>query len=288
MKSLRLSIAVVAPVLLLGCSGQRTGKVSVLLKDAPGDLKTAVVTISEIDLVGSGGVIVLSNTEVTTDLLTLKNHLATLVQDAIVPSGTYSQLRFVITGAYIEVEQPDETFVIYATPGYDELPPGADVGGTLKTPSYAESGLKVDLPGGLLVGTDSKVLLVDFDVEQSFGHEAGDSESWVMHPVLTAMDYMLTGTLDVMVTLGTDVDLPPGATFDAVLTSSGETTTLPLNGPVGGPFSASFLYLTPGAHGLDFTASGLASFVMDPTVPTTVTITSGQLTTASFVVTSAN
>ena len=53
-------------------------------------------------------------------------------------------------------------------------------------PSYAESGLKVVLNGDALevVGAQ-KVLLVDFDVEQSFGHQAGQSGQWVMHPVLT-------------------------------------------------------------------------------------------------------
>lgn len=59
MRRLRLSMAVLAPTLLLAC-GSETGKVTVLLKDAPGDITSAVVTITEVDLVGSGGVTVLS------------------------------------------------------------------------------------------------------------------------------------------------------------------------------------------------------------------------------------
>ena len=141
MKPLRYIVAAIAPMLLLAC-GANTGKVSLQLTDAPGDFKTAVVTISEIDLVGSGGTTVLTTTKTTTNLLTLANDTAKLVQDAVVPSGTYTQLRFVITGAYVEVEQSGGGTIIYSSsPTYEGLPSGAVVGGTLRMPSYAESGL---------------------------------------------------------------------------------------------------------------------------------------------------
>ena len=39
----------------------------------------------------------------TTDLLTLANDVATLVDGAVIPAGPYSQLRFVITGGYVDV-----------------------------------------------------------------------------------------------------------------------------------------------------------------------------------------
>src|SRR5574337_1492993 len=80
----------------LGCSdatSSGTGKVSLLLKDAPGDIKAAVVTISEVDLQGSGGSTVLMSTPTTTDLTTLASTTASLVQNAVVPAGTYTQLR---------------------------------------------------------------------------------------------------------------------------------------------------------------------------------------------------
>ena len=138
MKASRTSLA--APlallVLALGCTGQ-TGKITVLMKDAPANLTAAVVTISEIDLVGSNGITVLSTTKTTTDLLTLANDTATLVKDVEVPVGTYSQLRFVITGGYVEADG-----VIYASsPDYEGLPSETTAGGTLRMPSYAQSGL---------------------------------------------------------------------------------------------------------------------------------------------------
>jgi hypothetical protein len=139
-----------------------------------------VVTISEVDLVGESGVTVLSTTAVTTDLLKLSNDAATLVKDAVVPPGHYTQLRFVITGGYVQVGGE----VYASSPTYEGLPPETTVTGKLQMPSYAQSGLKIDLPsGGLDLGTAQKIVVVDFDVSQSFGHQAGNSGMWVMHPV---------------------------------------------------------------------------------------------------------
>ena len=57
------------------------------------------------------------------------------MNDAVVPPGTYTQLRFVITGGYIDVGG-----VIYASsPDYEGLPE-ATVGGKLQMPSYAPPG----------------------------------------------------------------------------------------------------------------------------------------------------
>ena len=75
----RISLAVsLCLTLACGASGSGTsstggtpGKVTVLLKDAPADVQSAVVTISEDDLVGDAGKVVLRDTPVTTDLLTL-------------------------------------------------------------------------------------------------------------------------------------------------------------------------------------------------------------------------
>ena len=291
MKSSRLSLVASLALLMVGCGGGQTGKVSLLLKDAPADFSKAVVTISQIDLVGSGGTTVLSTKTTTTDLLTLANDTATLVDGVEVPVGTYSQLRFVITGAYIEVNG-----VIYASsPNYGGLPRDAVVGGTLRMPSFAQSGLKVDMPGGALtVGTGARVVLVDFDVTQSFGQEAGASGAWVMHPVVMATDFELTGTIDVTLQLGAGINLPTPTTladFTAVLTPSagGAATTLPLTltPNTAGIYGVSFKFRDPGSYSLTFTAPSGVSFVTAPPVPATVTVGSGQATKADFVVTSA-
>ena len=279
-------------VLALGCTAQ-TGKITVLMKDAPADVTAAVVTISEIDLVGSSGITVLSTTKTTTDLLSLANDTATLVKDVEVPVGTYSQLRFVITGGYVEVGG-----VVYASsPTYEGLPPETTAGGTLRMPSYAQSGLKIDLPGGAAtVGTATKVVLVDFDVSQSFGHEAGGSGAWVMHPVAKATEFELAGRVDVTLKLAAGVTLPAPTTladFKAVLTpappASGGNAILALTSTDATTYGASFKYLFPGDYTLTFNSpASVNAFATTPPVPTTVSVASGQATAASFVMTSAH
>lgn len=172
-------------------TGLRTGTVSLYLTDAPGDVQAAVVTIEEIYLTGSGDSserVVLRDIPFTTDLLTLVDSTHLLLEDAEIPAGTYGQLRFVISGAYLRVEGASGGSEIYASsPSYAGLPAGAVVAGSLQMPSLARSGLKVTLPGdALVVAADGSVsLVVDFDVAQSFGKLAGGSGNWVMSPVLT-------------------------------------------------------------------------------------------------------
>ncbi|MEO8228001.1 MAG: DUF4382 domain-containing protein, partial [Gemmatimonadota bacterium] len=187
---IRAALVAVSTVAFAACG--ETGpngstSLSIRLKDVPSELQKAVVTISEVDLVGSNGTIVLSSTPVTVDLLTLAAQTMDLVKDATVPSGTYTQLRFKISGAYIETGTPGVTTSIYATsPTYAGLPAGTQVTGDLQTPSFDQSGLKVTMQdNSLVIEGDQKILLVDFDVSQSFGHAAGQSDNWVMHPVIT-------------------------------------------------------------------------------------------------------
>jgi hypothetical protein len=184
------ALALALGAMLTGCDSQDpngTTSLSVRLKDAPGDVQHAFVTITEIDLVGSGGVQVLTSTPVTTDLLTLATETLTLVQDVEVPSGTYHELRVKISGACLAADDGNGGSTVYATDGYDSTPCGGDADGALHAPSFAQSGLKVKMNGGALVlDVPEKILLVDFDVTQSFGHQAS---GWVMHPVVTGGEF---------------------------------------------------------------------------------------------------
>ena len=181
----RRTVLVLIVAALVGCDGQGpsgTTSFSVRLKDAPGDVQQAVVTISEVDLVGSGGVQVLTQTPMTVDLLTLAASATTLVQGVEVPSGSYQQLRFKITGACLAVDNGNGGSDVYATDGYDATQCGGEATGPLQAPSWAQSGLKVTMADNALVLTGAeKIVMVDFDVSQSFGHEAS---GWVMHPVV--------------------------------------------------------------------------------------------------------
>lgn len=293
-KHFRIAAATAAIALATGACGTEAGdttSLSVLLKDAPGDFHTAVVTISEVSLVGSGGVTVLTSTPVTADLLTLTATAADLVTDVTVPSGTYSQLRFKISGAYIEVENEDGSTSVYATPGYDQVPGEVAVDGVLQMPSFAESGLKVTMADGALdVDGDQKILLVDFDVEQSFGQAAGGSGQWVMHPVITGAELGLTG--GVVVTVAN----ADGVTFDigTATVSLTDAADAAIGSPQAltdensdGTFEARFGFLTPGSYKVVVTPPAGTTIVTDPASPLAVTVSSAGSAAASFVVTSA-
>ena len=293
MKTTRTWMALPLAAALVACgSSPATGTVTVQLTDAPGDFVHAVVTITEIDLVGSDGTTrLLTDRSITTDLLTLANDTATLVKDVEVPVGSYSQLRFVISGGYVEVAQPGGGTIIYASsPTYVGLPEGATVGGTLQMPSYAQSGLKVNLPAGSgEVATGANVLLVDFDVRQSFGQQAGNSGMWVMHPVVTATRFELSGTVVVTLAAIQGLSLPSTTAlgdFRAVLTNAGGSAkTLPFT-QTAGTWSATFPYLIPGDFQLDLVTDAFASFTTDPVVPRSVTVLSGQPTQVNLLLTS--
>ncbi|HEU4629254.1 MAG TPA: DUF4382 domain-containing protein [Gemmatimonadaceae bacterium] len=287
---------------LAGCGdGPTTGgsgdaRLSLLLTDAPGDFGAAVVTVSEIYLQGSEGRVTLMSTPVTTDLLTLANATAELVQDAAVPAGTYSELRFVVTGGYVEVEQEDGSAAIYASSAdYEGLPAGAEVAGTLRMPSFAQSGLKVKLPdGGLTLASEQKVLLVDFDVAQSFGHAAGNSGAWVMSPVLTATEVQASAGLTVSVGTDAAVALPTiGGTVLALTdlkvalsNAEGAHEELPLTDADGdGTFEAQFRYVLPGAWTVDLVAPAGVTLTTTETRPAPVTLTAGAESTTSLTIT---
>lgn len=284
-------------------TASRSGSLTLLLTDAPGDFKHAVVTIDQIYMQRSAGDeqgrIVLRDEDVTTDLLTLANSTAELVAGAVLPAGSYHELRFVISGAYIDVENEDGSTSIYASsPDYAGLPAGAQVAGALQMPSFAQSGLKVKLPGDAVeIAGEEKVVLVDFDVSRSFGKLAGASGRWVMTPVLEATEFAVSASINATVSKADTVTFPQIngtavtlANFQAVLTTAaGSEELLPLTDANGdGTFEAQFRYVAPGAYQLDLRApSDSIQFTTAPARPAAVSVTSGTPATTAFVVTSA-
>jgi hypothetical protein len=206
-----------AALALAACGDSGTGSngpstVSIRLHDAPGDLKEAWVKVDQIYLQGtsagdsaSGKVVLLGTQTGWLNLTSLTgSSFATVVSNASVPAGTYSQLRFVVCNAYVVTQ----TGAVYATSGA-ALPAGVTATGTLQAPSACQSGFKVNLPGGAVtLANQSNVLSVDFDVSQSFGHQAGASGKWVMHPVLTATALTFSASISGSVALATGVTLP--------------------------------------------------------------------------------
>ncbi|WP_224363272.1 DUF4382 domain-containing protein [Hyalangium versicolor] len=283
---------------LIGCRGD--SKVTIKLTDAPGNFKRAVVTISEVELLGEGenNRVVLLNQAKTTDLLTLANDTADLVKDAVVPSGTYKELRFVITSAFIEVEEEEGSSRIHASsPSCEGLPMGAQVAGDLRMPSYGQSGLKVKIADPLEVEGDQKVILVDFDVAQSFGRLAGNSGQWVMSPVIKAAEITFSSTVTLTLTKGADVILPSVndlpvtlADFRASLSNTAGTveTVAFTDANSDGTFEAQFKFLIPGDFSASIVGPEGVTFATNPASPTPVEVGSGKQVSVAFTLSSAN
>lgn len=297
-------LAVALSLPLTACDGDGTepqqGTVDVLLTDAPGDFHSAIVTISSIYFQGEGEdgtrffLVGDANTSanITVDLVDLANDVRELARDKAVPVGTYSQLRIVLSGGCIEVEQSDGSTKTFASSGYTAC--GA-AEGTLQMPSLAQTGIKINLPGGAFEVTGGdQALLVDFDVSQSFGQQAGQSGLWVMNPVINATNAELTGSATVTLKLGAGVSLPSGVSltgFQARLSSSeGSVEDLALtDANADGTFEATFRFLFAGSYSVTFVPpTGITSFSTQPTVPASVTVQSGATATSNFTLTAAS
>jgi hypothetical protein len=213
----RLALSLFAVLAMAACgdggtAGNGTSRVSIRLTDAPGDLAQAWVKIDEIYLKGNADsardnrVSLLSTPTGWVDLLTLSGgRTSELVNGATVPAGRYSEMRFVVCEGYVVTNDGD----VFATRDA-ELPAGVKATGTLHMPSACSSGFKVKFPADSTVNlqSESTILTVDFDVSQSFGHQAGNSGRWVMHPVMHATAVGYAGGIGGAVTLAQGVALP--------------------------------------------------------------------------------
>lgn len=271
------------------------GEISLQLTDAAGEeVVEAWVTITDIYFQQESGendpegsrVYVLEDAVETHELLSLANSVADLVVGEEVPTGTYGQLRIVMSGGCIVTD----TGSVFTTDGYTEC--GAS-DGVLNMPSFAQSGAKV-LLNGLEVTGGQQVLLLDFDVKDSFGKEAGMSGMWVMEPVIHASDITLTGGIAVTLSEG-DATLPTGfdlGQFSAtMLPAEGDSARVDFADDDGDDtYELAFRFLIPGNGPYDVRLNapeGLAVTVA-PASPATVDPASGETASVDWVLQSAS
>ena len=288
-----LALSVAAAFALGACdespTGDNAGSMSLLITDAPGDFLEAIVTIERVELLGSEedegdeegqeNRIVLLDEPWTGNLLELSNDVADLTDEITIPGGSYSQLRFVISGGCIEVETEGGSEV-YASSGYEEC--GA-ADGSLQLTSLPTSGLKINLPGGFRIDGDHRIVLVDFDVSESFGHLAGNSGQWVMHPVIRATDVVLSGDLDVSLLVADSVDLPGELSADSFAITIDDEPAVPVIDGV-----ASFDFVVPGTYTVDLVVPEGVTVTTDPALPLEVEVGSAGNATAEITITSAS
>lgn len=296
-------LPLLAAALLGACDGGGTGsdgrRLTLRLTDAPGDLDQAWVRVEAVRLVGDadgdggGSVELLSTPTGWIDLLTLSGGgTATLVDGAVVPAGKYQQLRFVVCDAYVVTKDGD----VYATRD-SELPAGVTADGQLQAPSFCSSGLKVKLPaGGVDLTEDSQVMVVDFDVSQSFGHQAGGSGRWVMHPVLRATNVEFAGGVAGTVRVQNGVTLPScggaAATLEAFVPRALSGAEVVASGVTQASGAYAIRPLGAGSYTLGHAAqvgysNGDTLTWTATATPGTVTVTGGSTTAADYTVTAA-
>jgi hypothetical protein len=141
---------------LAGCeigAGPQMSHVYVRLTDAPDPAITAASAfISTVYLIGGDGT---ARDTITTgpsteyDLLSLQGGVTTLIGDASIPAGDYTQLRLVVDSAKVTLDGEVDARI-------------------LKVPSGMETGIKVQFAGPIHLEPPTVVVTVDFDVESSF------------------------------------------------------------------------------------------------------------------------
>jgi hypothetical protein len=296
MRRIWTGLACVLALGALGCDDDDNGsepndlvtRVSLLLTDAPGDVQAAVVTISEIYLQGGpDGRTTLLDDPVTVNLIDLANETIELLDGVEVEQGTYDELRFVITGAYLEVETENGTEIFASSPNYDGLPDGATVDGELHMPSLGTSGLKVNFDDPLTLEDGEQTLLVDFDVSQSFGHEAGNSGRWIMHPVVKGASATQAATVTVSVNVASGLTLPTTFPLSAFKVKVGaeEIALTDTNGD--GTYEATFRFLMPGEYPLSLVLPAGISIETDPDLPIELDLDEGETATQTITITAA-
>jgi hypothetical protein len=144
-----------------------TTTLNVLLTDAPSDyIAEAMVDIGAVELLGgAGGPVVLSDdgTDGMVNLLDLQDAATTALASTQIESGSYNQLRLVVEEARVTLAS-----------GYQFTGGGSSM--DLVVPSGAQTGIKLNLSAGDAAGTEGgvditpgeMVLVVDFDVNESF------------------------------------------------------------------------------------------------------------------------
>ena len=295
MRRIWTTIACVLAIGALACEDDDNGagpdnatRVSVLLTDAPGDVQAAVVTISEIYLQGgSEGRVTLLDDPVTVNLIDLANETTVLLDGVEVEQGTYGELRFVVTGGYLEVETESGSEIVASSPNYSGLPVGATVNGVLHMPSLGSSGLKVDFDESIEISGGEQTLLVDFDVSQSFGHEAGNSGRWIMHPVVKGASATEAATVTITLGLGNGVVLPAGFLLSQFKAKVGSEELAFTDANSDGTFEAVFQFLLPGLYSVTLVGPAGLNIATNPVLPVELDLDAGESATQGITITSA-
>ena len=275
---------VLVAALLGGCQTGTSDitSVSVLLKQPPGNVEAAVVTVTRIDLIGPHGPVALLHQPQVIDLLDPDQAPIGVVNDYAVPAAPYHELRVHVRGMYLAVRNADRTVTRFATADYAGIPAGTTVDRVLDLERWAERGQAVTLAGGSLdLRGDQTVLVLELDALRSLGSPIGQA-AVAFEPVITAAELGSMGGIRVTLARPADSGIPlDGATaalFDASRTligvADGFTDT-----DSDGVFEAMFGLLSPGTY--EVVVSPPSGWTLQPSA-SSVSVAFGEASEAHF------
>ena len=229
---------------LAGCSdtsSPATGQIVVQLTDAPADnIQSATVWVSSVYLIGgaaeNGPRFTVTSTPQEYDLLTLANGVTAALGTATIPTGDYTQMRFVVDSARIELKA-----------GFT-FSDGTSIR-MLQTPSAQQTGIKVNFSAPVTITPGQTVLVVEFDVARNFVFTGPPSNpiGALFTPVLHASVRDVAGSI-----AGTVTPANSKARLYAILGT--DTVTSALADTVTGAYKLWFL--PPGSYTVGAAATG--------------------------------
>lgn len=247
-------VGAVVAGLLVGCGSDSTGdsgRLRLVLTDAPLDALSLDVTISRVDVVPENGdPFTIVDVPQAFDLLTLAA-AETLLGEAELPAGIYGQIRLIVTQASITTDEG--TFDVFV-------------------PSGMLTGIK--LVHQFEISPDTILtLILDFDAGHSIIQTPPGSDNYLLKPVIHVIPQNIagyaTGTIQPAGAL-------PTAEVKLVDPDTGDTVASTLPNPETGAFT---LVALAGTYDLEATAEGYETLtVPDVEIVTGETADLGVLT----------
>lgn len=183
--SLPFALFFAASVFIVGCgtgSNGGSGSMTVEMTDAPIDSADAVnVFIERVEVNREGsseGWITLNEPQQEYDLLELTNGATTVIGSSELETGTYQQIRLILSQGGHSVEIDGKV--------YDMM-----------VPSGAETGVKLNINAEIKEGIEY-VLLLDFDASRSVvaAGQPGNAVKYLLKPVIKAKEKAITGSIE--------------------------------------------------------------------------------------------
>jgi len=265
----RFAAVAAAASLAAGCESSTsagTGRLQVLLTDSPiTDVESATFYISQVYLIGgsdaSGTKFTITTTPVTYDLLTLQDGITADLGAATIPTGTYTQMRFVVDSAKLTLKSP-----LKFSDGTTSK--------VLKVPSGMQTGIKVNFAAPLQITPGQTILVAEIDVSRNFvftGPPTAPTGA-LFTPVIRATVQNLAGSISGNVGVA---HLPAKVyAINSALTPPADTVTTAVPNSTG---DYALLFLPPGTYKVLAVNTATTPFPVIGT-QTGVIVTAGQVT----------